>query len=84
MSSLNDYQILQDDAGVHVASNGAVSLTCEPSGRIYKRRAIRRALSPNAEAVMWLVGELDDVKLYVQRDEHGAVHMIMTRQDLYP
>ena len=61
-------------------SNGKLTVClAEEDGRMFRRRAIKRALSPSAEPVEWLVVELDGVKVYVH---DGGV--IVTRRDLRP
>ena len=79
-----DYEIAKQDDGTHIASNGAVSLSVPSDGRIFKRRAIKRALSDKPEQVTWLVGEYRDVRIYAIDDELGGVHLVLTGEDLLP
>ena len=73
-----------DDAVQH-ASNGRVGVTVYPDGasRMRRRSAIKRAGSPRAARVEWLYAELDGVRAYV-KDDGAAVHVVVTRRDLYP
>lgn len=50
------------------------------SARMRKRTGIKW---PGGRMSTWLYGELDGVRCYV-REEDEQVHIIMTRQDLYP
>lgn len=51
-----------------------------PGARIFRRRAQRiRADGAPVEALSWLVGELDGVKLYFD-----GTQMVLTKQELYP
>lgn len=67
-----------DPEMVH-AQNGLVMLTVLGGGRVFKRRAIKRAGTPRAEAVCWLVAELGGVRVYVNGDQ-----LVISKQDLYP
>ena len=81
-----DFTILGADGEEQHATNGRVSLTLQPegaAGRLRKRNAIKNAGTPRARREQWLYGELEGVRCYV-RDEDGKVHIVMTKQDLYP
>jgi hypothetical protein len=82
----HEFEIVGWDGQKQVASNGSlVSMSLYPDGvsRMRKRNAIKNALAPDAHRVQWLYGELDGVRCYV-REEGGKVHIVMTKQDLYP
>ena len=81
-----DFHILGADGEDQHASNGRVSLTLRPQGaaaRLRKRNAIKNACTPWARREQWLYGELEGVRCYVT-DGEGEVHLVMTKQDLYP
>ena len=83
---MTDFRILGADGEEQHATNGRVSLTLQArgaAGRLRKRNAIKNACTPWARREQWLYGELDGVRCYV-RDEDGKVHIVMTKQDLYP
>lgn len=65
------------------ASNGTISMSVDADGRLFKRNAIKNAMSPDARKEQWLVGELDGVRCYVQHTATGA-SLVLTRNDLYP
>ena len=77
-----EFNIVKGDAGDWHASNSSIAMTVQ-GGRLFKRNAIKQAGSPGAFKVQWLVGELDGVRVYV-KDTGEAVHLIMTKADLYP
>lgn len=73
------FELLQI-GGQRAATNGQQTLQLvAEDGRIFRRRAIKCAGTPNAHAVEWAVAELGDVRVYVD----GA-KVIMTRADLLP
>lgn len=75
------FELLEQD-GHRVATNGAASVVLmapHTDGRLFRRRAIKHAGSPNAEQVEWAVAELDGVRVYVDGSS-----VIVTRDDLYP
>jgi len=81
-----ELSILGADGETQHASNGRVSLTLHPDGagaKLRKRNAIKNACTPEARREQWLYGELDGVRCYV-RDDDDRIHIVMTRQDLYP
>ena len=83
---MSGFRILGADGEEQHATNGRVSLTLQAggaAGRLRKRNAIKKACTPQARREQWLYGELEGVRCYV-RDEDGKVHIVMTKQDLYP
>ena len=80
------FSIVGTDGDEQHATNGHVSLTLRPDGtnsRLRKRTAIKNACTPWVRREQWLYGELDGVRCYI-RDDAGQVHIVMTKQDLYP
>jgi hypothetical protein len=87
-----DYLITSDATGHH-AHNAGVVMSVLPElnqpnsalseARLFKRCAMKNAMTPAVEVVTWLVGEIDGVKCYVKNDGL-MIHIIMTRQELYP
>ena len=79
-----EWQIVIAEDGQH-GTNGNVTLSVLRDGqvRMFKRNAIKNAMTPQVQAVSWLVGELDGVKVYVQ-EQPMQLNIIMTRQELYP
>lgn len=74
------FEIADLPLGGKVASNGAQRLQATDDGsRVWRRRGIKRPGSEAAEAVEWVVGELDGVRVYF-----NGTDCILTRQDLYP
>ena len=74
------HEIVTDEHGHRHGSDGEHTVTLlEPEGRMFKRRAIHRAGTPDACEVCWLVTELDGVRVYQQGDG-----VIVTRADIYP
>lgn len=74
------HEIATDEAGIRYGTDGAITVTLlDPDGRMFKRRAIKSAGTPEAREECWLVAELDGVRVYQQ----GA-HVIVTRQDINP
>ena len=75
------------------ATNGVVGMSVLPErmhpnsvlsqARLFKRCAMKGAMSKDVHQVTWLVGELDGVKVYVKQDGL-RLHIVMTRQELYP
>ena len=80
-----EFEITGADGAEQHGSNGRVTLTVFPDGqsRLRKRNAIKRAGTPAAHRVQWLYGELDGVRAYLH-DDGSAVHVILTKRDLYP
>lgn len=80
-----DFRIEGRDGGEVHASNGRVGLTVLADGptKVRKRNAIKNACSDRAERVQWVYGELDGVRVYVQ-DLGQSVHIVLSKQDLYP
>lgn len=66
------------DGGV-AATNGASHVSVEPGGRIFRRRAVLRAGSPQAQQVEWAVAELDGVRAYFD-----GQNVIVSKRDLMP
>lgn len=58
----------------------AAQLTVLDGGRVFKRRAIKNACTPEAYEVTWHVAELNGVRVYV--DESGSI--VVTTQDINP
>ena len=81
-----EFSIAGTDGQEQHATNGHVTVTLRPDGpasRLRKRNAIKNACTPWVRREQWLYGELDGVRCYI-RDEAGQVHIVMTKQDLYP
>jgi hypothetical protein len=73
------FEILEKD-GQKIASNGERQvILLDPEGRMFKRRAIKRAGSSQAEAVEWCVVELNGVRVYVDGE-----NVVVTTLDLQP
>lgn len=64
-----NFEVREDALGWH-GSNGHAGMTVERGGRMWKRRAIKRALSPSPVEEQWLVGELDGVRSYIKEIPH--------------
>lgn len=74
------HEITTDDAGNRHGTDGIHTMSLlNPSGRMFKRRAIKAACTPAAHEVNWLVVELNGVRVY----QHGG-SVIVTTQDMYP
>lgn len=74
------HEITTDEHGHRHGTDGALTVSLlDTGGRMFKRRAIKGAGSPQAEAVCWLVAELDEVRVY-----QNGPHIIVTKQDMYP
>ncbi len=80
-----DFEIVGADGAEQHGSNGRVTLTVHPDGqsRLRKRNAIKNACTAQARKVQWLYGELDGVRAYLH-DDGRAVHVVLTKRDLYP
>ena len=80
-----EFEIVGADGAEQHGSNGRVTLTVYPDGqsRLRKRNAIKNACTAQAHKVQWLYGELDGVRAYLH-DDGRAVHVILTKRDLYP
>ncbi len=63
----------------------ALYITTQPgeSGRVFKRRGIKIPMGAGAtRAVYWLVGELEGVRVYVERlDGRHVIHMTTEDRD---
>jgi hypothetical protein len=90
-----DYLIITDPDGSHHATNGRIGMSVLPDkltpnlfrpgqAKLFKRCAYKNAMTPAVEQVTWLVGELDGVKCYVKYEPSGMLHIVMTRQEMYP
>ena len=87
------FAIVTDPDGSHHASNGVVGMSVLPerahpncfasSAKLFKRCAMRNAMTPQVHVTEWLVGELDGVRCYVRQDGL-RLNIVLTRQDLYP
>ena len=80
-----EFVIAGADGAEQSGSNGRVTLTVLPDGpsRLRKRNAIKNACTAAAHKVQWLYGELEGVRAYVH-DDGRYVHVVLTKQDLYP
>ncbi len=81
-----EFTIAGQDGEEQHATNGRVAFTLMPDtlgAKLRKRNAIKNACTPRARREQWLYGELDGVRCYV-KDEGAQVHIVMTKQDLYP
>jgi hypothetical protein len=78
-----DPAIDRGDANEVTADNGIIRLALlDPEsygGRVFKRRAVKGAGSPQARQVCWIVAELDGVRVYVDGDR-----VMVTKRELYP
>ena len=84
--SLPEFSIAGADGEEQHATNGRVTLTIYPDvpgTKLRKRNAIKHACTPWARREQWLYGELDGVRCYV-KDEGARIHIVVTKQDLYP
>ena len=75
------FEIVQQDEQ-RVASNGAQTMVLKApadDGRLFRRRGIKRAGTPEAANVEWSVAELDGVRVYFDGQA-----VIVTREDLWP
>jgi hypothetical protein len=73
------FEIVKDDAGQH-ASNGEMMVTAlDPEARVFRRRAVKNAGSPEAYPVEWCVVEQDGVRVYCD-----GMNVVVTKQDLSP
>lgn len=87
------YEIVTDVDGSFHATDGLVSMSVLPErmqanlsrsqARLFKRMALKNAMTPSVRQVEWLVGELDGVRCYV-RSDGLQLNIVLTRQDLYP
>ncbi len=84
-SAAPEFEIEGADGTEQHGSNGRVCLTVLPDGpsRMRKRNAIKQACTAEAHRVQWLYGELDGVRAYLH-DDGACVHVILSKQDLYP
>lgn len=73
------FEIAKLPNGGSVATNGEQRLQAEPGATVFRRRGIKRPGTEAAEAVEWVVGELDGVRAYFD-----GTDVILTREDLYP
>ncbi len=81
-----EFSIAGADGEEQHATNGRVALTIYPDvsgSKLRKRNAIKHACTPRARREQWLYAELDGVRCYV-KDEGARVHIVVTKQDLYP
>lgn len=65
--------------GQTVGTDGSITVTLMGEGRMFKRRAIKRAGSESAEEVCWLVAEMDGVKVY-----QSGNNIVISKEDMYP
>lgn len=72
-------QIDRSSPDMQHAVNGVLTATVLDGGKIFLRRAIKNALSPEAYEVNWLVLELRGVRVYIDGDR-----LVMSVQDLNP
>jgi len=73
------HEVTRDDQGNQIGTDGRITVSLLGEGRMFKRRAVKRAGNESAEEVCWLVAEIDGVRLY----QHGD-HIVFTKQDLNP
>ena len=84
--TLPEFSIVGADGEEQHGTNGRVTLTVYPDApgtKLRKRNAIKHACTPKARREQWLYGELDGVRCYV-KDEGAQIHIVITKQDLYP
>ena len=74
---VHEVQVLSDDH--RIGTDGTITVSMFGQGRMFKRRAIKRAGTQDASEECWLVAELGDVRVY-QR----GTQVIITRQDMNP
>lgn len=67
------------ESGATVGSDGVVTVTMLEPGRMFKRRAVKAAGTPDARLECWLVAELNGVRVYQRGNE-----VVVTTQDLNP
>lgn len=79
MSDVNLMHFDRSDPSMQHATNGTLDITVLNGGKIFMRRAIRGFGSPKAEAINWLVCELNGVRVYIDGDK-----IVMSTQDLNP
>jgi len=74
------HEITTDEHGQRHGSDGSITVSLLASeGKMFKRRAIKRAGTPEAEEVCWLVAELNGVKVY-----QNGNSVVVTDQEMYP
>ena len=74
------HEITSDEQGNRFGTDGKTIVTLlEPDGRMFKRRAIKSAGTPEAREVCWLVTVVGDVRIYQEGN-----NIVVTRKDLYP
>jgi hypothetical protein len=80
-----DYHIVTDKDGTLHGTNGEIGLSVLKDGdtTLFKRCAMKNAMTPAMKLTTWLVGEIDGVRCYVKQDGL-RLHVVMTRRDLYP
>lgn len=71
--------VIEREAELERADNGALRLGVLDGGRIFRRRAVKGVGGPSPRPVEWLVAELDGVRVYVCGDQ-----VVVTRRDIYP
>lgn len=66
--------------GGRTATNGAATITLlDSDGLIFRRRAIKRAGTEQAQQVEWAVAELHGVRVYFD-----GVNVLVTTRDMQP
>jgi hypothetical protein len=74
------HEITTDEQGNRHGTDGAMTISLlGQDGTMFKRRAIKRVGTPEAEEVCWLVTELNGVKVY-----QNGNSIVVTEQDMYP
>lgn len=74
------HEISTDAEGNRHGTDGSITVSLlGSSGTMFKRRAIKDAMTENASEVCWLVAELNGVKVY-----QNGNHIVVTDQDMYP
>jgi hypothetical protein len=84
--SVPEFSITGADGEEQHGTNGRIVLTIypdTPGTKLRKRNAIKHACTPWVHREQWLYAELDGVRCYV-KDEGARVHIVVTKQDLYP
>ena len=74
------HEITTDEHGHRHGTDGITTVSLlDASGRMFKRRAIKRIGSGNQEEVCWLVAEMNGVRVY-----QNGNHVVITTEDLNP
>lgn len=83
-----DWEVKQNAEGKWTAQNAwsRVVVDSVEMWSLFKRNGIHLALGPNGrqEKTRFLVGSLDNVKVYLRKGPDGVVEILLTKEDLYP